>query len=271
MPNRRLLKAEAKDINSTAKVNAYRFSLLFFVAIFVLRVLQDYVNRETLLLNLQTAGDKLLQLFPLTDLTAPVAKLTQLLHSISAAMPAAVLPDAAVTFVVVMCGLLNCLFNAGYVIYIMGVRRGETMGYGTLLDSFAFAGKIILLELWRLLVVALWSILFIIPGIIIFYRYSFALYNLLDDPSMSVTQAMFLSGRQTRGHKWSLFMLDLSFIGWDLLTPLTAGLLSIYVKPFKTQTWIGYYRAVSGKKPETDENPPEEPENYHYHRTDDKS
>ena len=262
MPDRRTLKQNAKEINRNAKVNAYSFSLLFFVITLALRALQSYADRDTVILNVKKFGTMLLDAFPTADLSALFDRVGGILTGINAAVPVPHLPAAAVTFIVVISWLLSCLLSAGYTLYIMGIRQGKTMGYGTLLDGFAFAGKIILLELWRTLVITVWSFVFVIPGIIASYRYSFALYNLLDNPEMGVTEAMVLSKQQTRGYKWDLFLLDLSFIGWDLLMPLTAGILSIYVKPYREQSRMGYYRAVSHK------NASPQPEDGAYHDTD---
>lgn len=268
MPNRSTLKQEAKEINRTARVNAYSFSLLFFVITFAIQAIRSYVDRGTVLLNLEKVGAMLPDAFPAVDLTALTHRLGEILSSIQAAVPTQTLPPAVITFVMVMAWLLNCLLSAGYILYIMGIRQGREMGFGTLFDGFAFAGKIILLELWRTFIIAVWSLVFIIPGIIAFYRYSFALYDLLDHPEMGVLDAMALSKKQTRGYRWELFVLDLSFLGWDLLMPLTAGILLIYVKPYREQSWMGYYRAITGTKPDAGDAPQEE-ENYRYHRLDD--
>ena len=92
--------------------------------------------------------------------------------------------------------------------------------------------------------VFLWSLLFIIPGIIAGYRYRFALYNLCENPEMGVMEALNMSKAQTWGHKWELFVLDLSFIGWNLLCGLTLGILSIWITPYIQQTDIGYFEAI---------------------------
>ncbi|MBQ5739171.1 MAG: DUF975 family protein [Oscillospiraceae bacterium] len=94
------------------------------------------------------------------------------------------------------------------------------MPYGSLFDGFSFAGKIIGLTLVMALFVWLWSLLFIIPGIIAMYRYSFALYNLCENPELGVMEALELSKQQTRGYKMELFLLQLSFFGWALLASL---------------------------------------------------
>ena len=67
--------------------------------------------------------------------------------------------------------------------------------------------------------------LFVIPGIIAAYRYSFAMLNLCENPELGVMEALNLSKRQTNGYKWQLFVLQLSFIGWSLLV---LGIFLIY-------------------------------------------
>lgn len=268
MLNRKALKLEAKKLNQSAKVNAYNFSLLFFVISLAIRAVQSYVDRDTVLLDLKKFGTLLLDAVPSADLSGLVDRVSDVLGGISAAIPAPQMPSAAVTFVLVTAWLLSSLLNAGYLLYIMGIRQGKTMGYGTLFDGFAFAGKIILLDLWRTFVVTVWSFVFVIPGIIASYRYSFALYNLLNDPEMGVMEAMALSKKQTRGYKADLFVMDLSFIGWDILTSLTAGILLIYVKPFREQTWMGYYRAITGTGSAEGGDVPQQ-EDYHYPCIDD--
>ena len=123
-------------------------------------------------------------------------------------------------FLVVLTLMLSLTLDAGFVLYCMTVRRGERFEYANLFDGFAFAGKIILLELVKTIFIALWSMLFVIPGIIAFYRYRFALYNLLENPNLRVMEALDMSKRQTNGFKGQVFALDMSYLGWGLLASL---------------------------------------------------
>ena len=102
----------------------------------------------------------------------------------------------------------------------MGIRRREIMGYGTLFDGLSFTAKIIALVFVMSFFIFLWSLLFVIPGFIAVYRYRFALYNLYDNPSLGILEALDLSKRQTLGWKLELFKLDLSYLGWNLLASL---------------------------------------------------
>lgn len=82
---------------------------------------------------------------------------------------------------------------------------------------------------------------FLVPGIILHYRWYFVYYILADKPGISLSQAMTASKKMTKGHKWELFKLDLSFLGWYILVPLTCGLGAIYVLPYVNTTMALYY------------------------------
>ena len=133
------------------------------------------------------------------------------------------------TFISIMTGLLASVLGAGFVLYCMAIRRGERAEYLTLFDGFSFVGKIICLEIVEFFFICLWSLLFIIPGFIAGYRYSFALYNLCENPGIGVMEALDMSKRQTLGYKSQLFTLDLSYLGWSLLSALPAYIMSLVV------------------------------------------
>jgi len=136
----------------------------------------------------------------------------------------------ASTFLSIFSTLLSTVLFAGFTLYCMAVRRNERAEYLTLFDGFAFAGKLIALSLVTTVLVALWSLLFVIPGIVAAYSYRFALYNLYENPDISVLQALDMSKKQTLGYKGQLFSLDLSYLGWEILATLPiaveSGLLS---------------------------------------------
>ena len=132
--------------------------------------------------------------------------------------------DAGVlsTFVSILTGLLSIVLGAGFAMYCMAIRRGERAEYITLFDGFSFVGKLIGLTIVTALFIWLWSMLFIIPGIIAAYRYRFAPYNLYENPGIGVMEALEMSKRQTMGYKGQLFALGLSYLGWTLLASLPA-------------------------------------------------
>ena len=120
-------------------------------------------------------------------------------------------------FVSVMVTLVTVVLGAGYTMYAMAIVRGERAEYLSLFDGFSLAGKIILLYIVKTALVAMWSMLFMFPGIVASYRYRFAEMNLYENPDLGVFEAINLSKRQTMGYKKQLFFLDLSFFGWSAL------------------------------------------------------
>ena len=94
----------------------------------------------------------------------------------------------------------------------------------------------------------LWSLLFIIPGIIKSFAYSQTLLILADNPKMTAGEAQAKSIEMMNGHKMDYFVLGLSFIPWLLLVGITFGIASIYVMPYMETTYVNFYKEISGKK-----------------------
>ncbi len=104
---------------------------------------------------------------------------------------------------------------------------------------------------FRDLYVILWSMLCVIPGIIKGYEYRMIPYLLAENPEMSKEEAFAMSKKMMDGQKWKTFVLDLSFIGWEILSIFTCGILSIfYVEPYKAATSAALYEALRYGKSE---------------------
>jgi uncharacterized membrane protein len=102
--------------------------------------------------------------------------------------------------------------------------------------------------------IMLWTLLFYIPGIVKSYSYAMTPYILLDKPELSATEAITESRKMMNGHKMELFLLDLSFIGWILLSLLTCGILFFYVAPYMQAARAEFYRTLKGDdEPKADE------------------
>ena len=97
----------------------------------------------------------------------------------------------------------------------------------------------------------MWSLLLIVPGIIKGYSYLMAPYILADNPGMKAREALEESKRITNGHKFELFVLVLSFIGWIMLVPITLGLILIWLVPYTNATLANYYLAMKDEKSTT--------------------
>lgn len=100
-------------------------------------------------------------------------------------------------------------------------------------------------SLWEMLWVFIWSLLFIIPGIIKAFSYALTSYILADCPNVRAQDALKLSKLLMKGYKWKLFVLYLSFIGWDILNILTLGILGIFfVTPYQNASVAVFYLEV---------------------------
>lgn len=114
--------------------------------------------------------------------------------------------------------------------------------------GFAFSNSymnIVKTMFLRQLYIFLWSLLFIIPGIIKGYEYRMIPYILAENPNIDSKEAFAMSKQMMDGNKWNAFVLDLSFFGWAILGVFTCGILSIfYVNPYIYMTYAELYVAL---------------------------
>lgn len=137
-------------------------------------------------------------------------------------------------------------FMVGEAALFMNIWRNGKASYEDVFDGFKdFAGNLVL-GLLLSLFVALWTFLFIIPGIIKSYAWALSFYIKKDHPDWSYKQVLDTSASWMKGHKWELFMLQLSFFGWILLCIITLGIAIIYVGPYMSTTMAGYYEYIKG-------------------------
>jgi hypothetical protein len=133
----------------------------------------------------------------------------------------------------------------GFARYFLSAREVKTP-VSELFSGFRrnYANSILVMFM-RDLYVFLWYFLFIIPGIIKSYSYFMVPYLLAENPDMDYHRALELSSEMMVGHKMECFVLQLSFIGWYLLSAFTANILGIlYVNPYETATLAEFYVAV---------------------------
>lgn len=98
------------------------------------------------------------------------------------------------------------------------------------------------------LYIFLWSLLFWIPGIIKTYSYMMVPYIIAENSSLDKSRVFELSRKMMRGHKWEAFVLQLSFLGWNLLGAITGGIVSIfYANPYQHATYAEFYSALKAE------------------------
>ncbi len=110
--------------------------------------------------------------------------------------------------------------------------NGQDVCVGNIFDGFKNYVKATVLYLHQSIVVFLWMLLFIVPGLIKSYSYFFVFHILAENPDMSSKEAMEESRCLTDGHKAELFKLQFSFIGWFFMSILTLGILGLWSAPY---------------------------------------
>ena len=121
----------------------------------------------------------------------------------------------------ILLSLMIMMVATGIVIYVISEARYHKGSYGNLLDALPILMRVVWYQVVSSVLIALWSLLLIVPGIIASYRYRQGLYLLLDHPDMTVMQCIRASGHMMDGHKMQLFLLDLSFLGWSIGEAMT--------------------------------------------------
>ena len=131
----------------------------------------------------------------------------------------------------------------GFQTLFLGAVRG---GEATAKDMFEGYNKelfsrVLTTTLLYYVYVFLWSLLLLIPGCIKAYSYAMTPYILKDNPEMKNNAAIEESMRMMDGHKLELFLLDLSFIGWALLSLLTCGIGFLWLVPYMNMARVNFY------------------------------
>lgn len=136
----------------------------------------------------------------------------------------------------------NLLKMGGYRFFIL--NQTAQPGIGTLLDGFRSGHyvNIVLTMFLRDLFTALWSLLLVVPGIVKHYEYLMVPYIIAENPAMDYKEAFQISKQMMDGEKMEAFIMDLSFLGWHLLSAVTCGLLAIfYVNPYVQASFAEMY------------------------------
>ena len=92
----------------------------------------------------------------------------------------------------------------------------------------------------------LWTLLLYIPGIVKSIAYSMSFYILAENKGKSARECIRESVEMTNGHKWELFVLGLSFIGWMFLGVITFGIGYIWIGPYMQATYTNAYKLLKG-------------------------
>ena len=155
-------------------------------------------------------------------------------------------PGAGESLLDVLLRFAMSIVGIGFSFFVMNSVRKTGAVLANLLDGFAFMPRALLLLILEYIFIVLWSMLFLIPGIIAAYRYSFAVYLMIDHPEYSAMDCIRESKRMTNGYKGQLFILDLSFILWQLLSalPIVGYAAQMVLMPYRETSKFLYYEQI---------------------------
>ncbi len=159
----------------------------------------------------------------------------------------------ALAFIPVFGGLisgwvLEPAFTLSIIGVFLGICKGETPTVSNVFDGFYDLWCAFKVYFFTGIFVFLWSLLLIVPGIIKAYSYSMSIYILAENKGMPALEAIRRSKEMMEGHKMDLFVLWLSFIGWNMLGIITCGIAYIWAAPYMIATMTNFYNEIKGQK-----------------------
>ena len=232
--DRTLLKQDARERMRRYQPNPIVIGLIVFLLTWVLQ----YLSMSVLGLNFEIEIPRQ----PFTTAEEAIS----FIYDMQEQMLAHFHPGAFAVILAAALSLMNTMVSVGNMIYSLHVVREEKADYGNLLDGFAIFVRVIVLSIMEALIVSALAMLFVIPGLIFAYRYRQAMYLLIDHPDRSPIECLRASGAMMKGHKWELFVLDLSFLGWMLVQWLLSP-FAIWLMPYQSLTYANYYRTLRGE------------------------
>lgn len=140
--------------------------------------------------------------------------------------------------------VLEGVLSVGVAFVLLRAVRNEDFKFSDMFSGFNNFGTNCLAGILKNIFTFLWTLLFIIPGIVKGYSYAMTSYILAERPELTATEAIKESQRIMNGHKADLFVLHLSFIGWILLCGITLGIASIYVLPYMQTAEAKFYDSI---------------------------
>lgn len=136
----------------------------------------------------------------------------------------------------------------GYAAFNLDLVDGVDTNAGVIFSQYYRLGAGFCMQLLRGIYVALWSLLFVIPGIVASYSYAMTPYILLENPGMGANEAIRISKEMMRGNKARLFCLQLSFVGWYILCAFTLGIGLLALRPYVEAAQAAFFREISGTR-----------------------
>ncbi len=144
--------------------------------------------------------------------------------------------------------ILGSFVGVGYAKFNLNLVDKKETAFETLFEYFSYWRTTAVMRLLRGLYVFLWSLLFVIPGIVAGFSYAMTDYIMAENPELTASEAIEQSKAMMMGNRFRLFCLQFSFIGWDILATLAFGIGHLWLTPYKQAAYAAFYREVSGTK-----------------------
>ncbi len=141
--------------------------------------------------------------------------------------------------------IIGGVIQLGYAQILLMQHDGKDYTFTDLFSQFERFGQGFAQKFLRGLYSFLWGLLFIIPGIIAQYSYSMTPFLMAEHPRMTAQEAIAASKDLMQGHKWELFVLHLTFLGWDIVAALTMNIGQLILNPYKNAAEAAFYRQIS--------------------------
>lgn len=143
--------------------------------------------------------------------------------------------------------IIGGVIELGFAQYLLKQYNHANFELQDLFSQFDRFGQGFAQKFLRGLYVFLWSLLFVIPGIVKSYAYAMTPFIMAENPDMSASEAIDASVQLMDGHKGELFTLDLTFIGWGLLAALTLNLGNLALNPYRNAAYAAFYKDLTAK------------------------
>lgn len=139
------------------------------------------------------------------------------------------------------------------------IYKGENVALEQLFEGFSDFARTFTAYLLMCIYIVLWAILLIIPGLVAALGYSMTFFIMAEDPNISAQDALRKSKEMMTGHKWDLFWLSFSFIGWIILAAFTFGIGFLWLNSYMYASYVVFYQNLKSKNG-VNANPEKEPE-----------
>jgi len=142
--------------------------------------------------------------------------------------------------------ILGGAVQLGYARILLKQHDKKDSAFDELFSQFHRFGQGFAQKFLRSLYSFLWGLLFIIPGFVKSYSYAMTPFIMADHPNLTASQAIRRSQELMNGYKLELFVLRLTFIGWDILAAMTFNLGHLVLNPYKNAAEAAFYRRIAG-------------------------